>query len=262
VEYRPGGARPPPGRGAGSRTAVCDGLWPGVHRAVRRRTSVSGSRRGGPVKRRSGWRREREVELSERGGAHWRRRPWRAQTVPSEQHGDGVGGRGHLEPAHGAAALGASGDVLGEPEWTESSAAGRSPGRSTERSGVNTCRSIQAHGLRVGGRDVVGPNRSSASWCPARSAGHTYEPHTLGINNYEAVLRVQADGGLFYYAPGWGIFTPRPDERRSVTADRDLREQVLHRFRHLVWLGPYPLPPALPTLAVVAKVVATYPVEP
>jgi hypothetical protein len=78
----------------------------------------------------------------------------------------------------------------------------------------------------------------------------------LESDKYEAVLRVETDEELCYYAGGMRVYVPQDRNLPPEMQERDMRLQVLHMFAHLVWLGSYMWNGT--AYAIVAKVVASY----
>ncbi len=84
--------------------------------------------------------------------------------------------------------------------------------------------------------------------------GVIYERDALGINRYEAVLRTEADGEVFYCAGGSGPLESQATDQAAREAH--LRQRAWHVFRHLVWWAA--CPNSYRSTAVVAKLVATH----
>jgi len=83
---------------------------------------------------------------------------------------------------------------------------------------------------------------------PNARKGDVYDRNALGINRYEAVLRVETSGVIVYYAGGGGVF--------SGSDDDELINQVLRTsFEALIYWAKHP---ENPEMAVVTDVVAYY----
>jgi len=56
-------------------------------------------------------------------------------------------------------------------------------------------------------------------------------------NKFEGVLRIVAQGKLFYYAGGMRRLFEPAEEAGPEEQDKDLQDRILHTFRHLYGPG-------------------------
>lgn len=117
--------------------------------------------------------------------------------------------------------------------------------------------------------DPNGQERTVLTWVfcnlitlPHPQEGVLYAIDDLGINQYEAILRVQTTAGeLFYYAGGAGIIRIHEDEEDETTPtdeERELQTRTLHAFQALVWWARVRPVGATTDEGLVVRVVARY----